>query len=113
MLLGPASAAVQRAGAGRSGRSCQQADGQVCRKVSTETALPVREGANNGGKTLGPNRPTDPFSHILRVEGGGINHFSLHNKSWLLTWQVTALFNGAVPVEMANTTARIRGGGNT
>lgn len=56
MLLGPASTAVQRAGTGRSGRSCQQADGQVCRKVSTETALPVREGANNGGKILGPNR---------------------------------------------------------
>lgn len=40
MLLGPASTAVQRAGAGRSGRSCQQADGQVCSEVSAEPALP-------------------------------------------------------------------------
>lgn len=61
MLLGPASTAVQRAGAGRSGRPCQQADGQVCRKVSTETALPVREGTNNGGKILGPNSPPIHF----------------------------------------------------
>lgn len=44
MLLGPASAAVQRAGTRCSGRPCQQADGQVCCKVSTEAALPVREG---------------------------------------------------------------------
>lgn len=58
MLLGPASAAVQRAGSGRSGRSCQQADGQVCCKVSAETALPVQEIANNSGKILGPNSHT-------------------------------------------------------
>lgn len=54
MLLGPASTAVQRAGSRRSGRSCQQADGQVCRKVSTETALPVREGAKQWWENPGP-----------------------------------------------------------
>lgn len=58
VFLGPASTAVQRASSGRSGGSCQQADGQVCRKVSAETALPVGEGANNGGKILGPNSHT-------------------------------------------------------
>lgn len=54
MLLGPASTAVQRAGSSRSGRSCQQADGQVCRKVSTKTALPVREGAKQWWENPGP-----------------------------------------------------------
>lgn len=34
VLLGPSSTAVQRAGAGGRGGPCQQADGQVCRKVS-------------------------------------------------------------------------------
>lgn len=61
MFLGPSSTAVQRAGIGRSGRSCQQADGQVCCKVSAETALPVQEGTNNGGKILGPNSPLIHF----------------------------------------------------
>lgn len=61
MLLGLASAAVQRASTGRSGRSCQQADGQVCCKVSTTTVFPVGAGADNGGKILGPNRPPVHF----------------------------------------------------
>lgn len=78
VFLGPATTAVQRASSGRSGRSCQQADGQVCRKVSVETALPVGEGANNGGKILGPN------SHTFwgREEVEGIGHLSVNNKSW-------------------------------
>lgn len=80
VFLGPASTAVQRASSGRSGRSCQQADGQVCRKVSAETALPVGEGANNGGKILGPN------SHTFwgRVEVERISRLSFDNKSWQL-----------------------------
>ena len=53
VLLGPASTAVQRAGPGRRGRPCRQADGQVRRKVSqTETALPVRREARGGGNTM-------------------------------------------------------------
>lgn len=51
VLLGSAATAVQRASAGRSGRSCQQADGQVCCKVSPETALPVRQGKTMVGKS--------------------------------------------------------------
>lgn len=85
MLLGSASTTVQCAGFGRSGRPCQQADGQVCCKVSTETAHPVKEGKNNGGKILGLKSSAPPFSRILsQAEDGGINHFPHDNKSWLL-----------------------------
>lgn len=85
VLLGPASTAVQRAGAGRGGRSCQQADGQVCCKVSAEPALPGRAGWNNGGKILGPNSPLIHF-HTFRVRwrvgwgGDRIHHFSSQQK---------------------------------
>lgn len=89
MLLGASSTAVQRASAGGSGGSRQQADGQVCRKVSAWTALPVRWGegggerwgevGNNGGKILRP--PPSPPIHFHTLgarwrESGAINHFS-------------------------------------
>lgn len=88
VFLGPASTALQRASSGRSGRSCQQADGQVCCKVSAETALPAGKGANNGGKILGPN------SHTFwgRVEVEGISRLSLDNKSWQLMGLDTPVF---------------------
>lgn len=77
MFLGSASAAVQHSGAGRRGRSCQQADGQVCRQVSTSAAFPVNRG--QGEQWWERSRPNafDPFSHILVRE---IVNFSSQQK---------------------------------
>lgn len=87
MLLGPASAAVQRAGTGRSGRSCQQADGQVCRKVSTETALPVRKAKTMVGKSWALIVRRAIFTHSEWGGGWGNQSF--------FTWQQKLAHNSA------------------
>lgn len=85
MLLGLASAAVQRASAGRSGRSCQQADGQVCSKVSTEMIFPVRHSKTMVGKSWALIVRWSIFTHS--DWGGG-----WANQSYF-TWQLKLAFN--------------------
>lgn len=87
MLLGPASTAVQRAGSGRSGRSCQQADGQVCRKVSIETALPVRKAKTMVGKCWALIVRQAIFTHSEWGGGWGNQSF--------FTWQQKQAVNSA------------------
>lgn len=114
MLLGLASAAVQRASAGRSGRSCQQADGQVCGKVSTEMIFPVRHSKTMVGKSWALIVRWSIFTHSDWGGGWQINHISLDSWSRLLTgWNTTEVFNGALPVKMADTAVSSRGGRHT
>lgn len=78
VLLGPASTAVQRAGTCRSGRPCQQADGQVCCKVSTETALPVSDGKTMVGNSWALIVLRSIFTHSEKAKAGARESIIFH-----------------------------------